>query len=102
MDLLHEPMEVDALLALDRRALVEAVHEEAFSAPDAAPQVEAAHDALACEQADERGLEALEADQVVVEAFEMLDRAQLRRVEGEAVGFGALPDPVAEIRSVRS
>ena len=73
VNLLHEAVKVDAPLASDRGAGVEAVEQEALAAADAAPQVEAAHDTLTREQADERRFEALEADQVAVEPLEMLD-----------------------------
>ena len=54
MDALHETMKVDALFALDRRVGEEAVHEKAFSAADAAPQVEPAHLAPPDHHAQER------------------------------------------------
>jgi len=42
MDILHESMEMDALLARNRRKPIELIHEKALSTPDRAPQIDAA------------------------------------------------------------
>ena len=40
MDILHEGMEVNAPLKLDRGALEEDIHEHRLAAPDIAPQID--------------------------------------------------------------
>src|ERR1043166_5836650 len=91
---LHEAVKVQAALFLGRRAVEKAVHQEALSAPHSAPQVDAAHHAPPRQQPDQRGVEALQPEQVLVQALHTLERALLGIVEAVAVYLGVLPDPL--------
>jgi hypothetical protein len=88
---------MNTLLSLHGSKAVEAVHQKTFAPTDTAPEVEAAHDALAGEQAYQRAFETLESDQVLVEPLEMVDRKLLRRIEGKAVRRRVLVNPFPEI-----
>src|SRR5437879_5334332 len=84
MDLAHEVVEVDAALADQRHAQVEAVHEEALAPPDGAPQV----DPFRQRRPDQQALQAGVAPRLVggpllVQLLQPLDRAPLRRVRDE-------------------
>src|SRR5947208_4178473 len=84
MDLAHEVVEVDAALAYQRHAQVEAVHEEALAPPDGAPQVDPFRQRRPDQQALQPGVAPrLVGGPLLVQLLQPLDRAPLRRVRDE-------------------
>ena len=95
MDALHEAVEVDASLALERHEPKELVHQEALAAPDRAPQIDAAHRATAAQQTVEH---ASVVGQLACESLESTRNALLRRVQLESVLCGRAPELTWEMR----
>ena len=83
VDLLHETVKMDALLARERHAIEKTVHQEALAASDSAPQVNALHRALPAKQPDQRRFAPLESGQILLKPFEMPQCARLGGVEFE-------------------
>ena len=100
MHFLHEAMKMNAPLAGHRCTVEKTVHQKTLAAAHAAPQIKALHHALARQQANEQGLHCFEADQVFVEALQMLDGFELRRIQREAVFGCVLHDPLRRIGAV--
>ena len=88
MNLVHEGVEVNALLALVRYRGKEAVHDEAFASTNAAPEIYPLGDARRFEHALERAAAIrLEANQGIVELLQPLDGVHLCRVRLKTLGF---------------
>src|SRR5437879_41353 len=91
MDLAHEVVEVDAALAQERHAQIEAVHEEALAPSDGAPQVDAFRQRRPHQQAFQPGVAfRLVGGPVLVELLQPLDRAPLRSIADEPAAREAL------------
>src|SRR5260370_3468479 len=81
-------VEMHAALPDQRQASVKAVHQEALSPAHAAPQVHAARQRRAHDQAPQRrAAPRLVGGPLLVELLQPLDRAQLRRIAFEPAAF---------------
>ena len=77
----HEVVEMHAAFLHQRHAQVKAVHQEAFSPPDTAPQINPARQLGLDEESLERGVAArLVADPLVVQLLQYAHRGELRLV----------------------
>ena len=96
VDILHETVEMHAALAIDRQRIEKRIHQETFPAADAAPEIKAFHRLLAQEYPQQRAPGLFGFDQFVAQPLEIAERAELGRIEGEAVCLRGLPDLVGE------
>ena len=84
VDAFHEGMEMDAGLAPQRHRRIEGIHQEALAAADASPQVDAARRHRRIEPApQQRQSRPAEFDQLVVQALQPVEGAELRVVEDD-------------------
>ena len=84
VDAFHESMKVNAGLAPQRNGRIKGIHQEALAAADASPQVDAAWRQRRMEPASQqRQPRSAEFDQLVVQALQPVEGAQLRVVEDD-------------------
>ena len=88
MHILHETVEMDALLALDRDPVEKAVHEKALAPPHPAPEVDSSHGLVPLEQ-PEQGTPGLpRAGNFARQPVEGVQGAFLGRIEDDATRGG--------------
>src|SRR5438445_7342564 len=81
MDVLNETMEMHPVLRFDRNRVEKHVHQEALAPPHTAPDIKTADRTLAQEHPHQRISCLLRLDEFVMQALEMPDCLELRRIE---------------------